>query len=65
MTLKKSVAAILGNDVSSPALSLQKRLPGHPLFPARVESVFEEDSLDCVSCDLMTETAFAASRRRC
>jgi hypothetical protein len=26
-TLKKSVAAILGNDVSSPALSLQERFP--------------------------------------
>jgi hypothetical protein len=53
--LKKSVAEILGNDVSSPTLSLQKGLPGHPLFPARVESIFDKEPLDRVSCDLTPE----------
>ena len=54
-TLKKSVAAILGNDVSSPTLGLQEGLPGHPLFPARFKSIFEKDPLDRVSCDLVPE----------
>ena len=36
-------------------MSLQERLPGHPLFPARVESIFEKDPFDRISCDLMPE----------
>ncbi len=63
-TLNKSVAAILGNDVSSPAVSLQKGLPRHPRCLDRVKSIIEKDPFDCVSCDLMTEIVERSSNSR-
>jgi len=60
-TLKKSVAAILGNDVSSPALSPQKRLPRHSPFSVRIESMLEKDPFDRISTDLVSQVVERSS----
>ena len=60
-TLKKSVAAILGDFVSSPALGLQEGLPGHPLFPDRIKSVFEQDPFNRISPDLVAQVVESPS----
>ena len=52
-TLKKSVAAILGNDVSSPTLGLQESLPRHSPPSDRFESMLEKDALNRVPADLV------------
>ena len=63
-TLKKSVAAILGNDVSSPTLGLQKRLPRHSLFVDGIEPVIEKDPFDRVSTDLVADVVERSSDSR-
>jgi len=63
-TLKKSVAAILGNDVSSPALRLQERLPRHSPLPHGIEPVVEKDPLDRVAADLVPQVVEGSPNSR-